>query len=273
MQRIKIKLMQIIGCSIVSIVLFSASGCSSLKTKLAKPPLKIYILMGQSNMAGRGPLTAENEAWSNPRVKVLTKDLIWVDAHNPLHFDKPSIAGVGPGLSFGIKMAEANPSSEIGLVPTAVGGTSIDSWVPGAKDKATGKFPYDDAVKRITEAMKYGKIKGVIWHQGEADSSPEKARLYLPKLKNLIERIRALVGDEELPFIAGELGLFRNNSVNFNKQLLKLPNEVLFTDVVSAEGLTDKGDNTHFDSSSAKILGERYAKSMLALQKIIPKHY
>lgn len=229
--------------------------------------MEIYILMGQSNMAGRGPLTAENRTWGTNSLKVLNENLQWVDAHHPLHFDKPSMVGVGPGLSFGIEMAQINPKIEIGLVPTAVGGTSIDSWFPGVKDKATGKYPYDDAEKRIIEAMKFGDIKGVIWHQGESDSDPEKLALYLPKLKTLIERVRTLVGNDKLPFIAGELGQFSDKFRNFNIEIHKLNDEVLYTAVVSSTDLKDKGDKLHFDSASAKIIGERYAQSMIALQR------
>lgn len=223
--------------------------------------------MGQSNMSGRGYLTPENEALGNPRVQVFTEALTWKEAHNPLHFDKPKVAGVGPGLSFGMAMADAKPKAEIGLVPTAVGGTSINSWVSGGKDKNTGKYPYDDAEKRIKEAMKYGTIKGIIWHQGESDSNEKGVESYMPKLKALIERVRKLVGNENLPFVAGELGQYSEHYKNFNQMIQKLPEEVPHTALVHTDGLVDRGDKTHFEANSAIKLGERYAAKMLELQK------
>lgn len=223
--------------------------------------------MGQSNMSGRGYLTSENEALGNPRVQVFTEALTWKEAHNPLHFDKPKVAGVGPGLSFGMAMADAKQKAEIGLVPTAVGGTSINSWVPGGKDKNTGKYPYDDAEKRIKEAMKYGTIKGIIWHQGESDSNEKGVESYMPKLKALIERVRKLVGNENLPFVAGELGQYSEHYKNFNQMIQKLPEEVPHTALVHTDGLVDRGDKTHFEANSAIKLGERYAAKMLELQK------
>jgi hypothetical protein len=242
-------------------------SCSSVNNSIVQNKMEIYILMGQSNMAGRGLLTTENMSLANSKVKVLSENLLWVEAHHPLHFDKPSVCGVGPGLSFGMVMANSSPKIDIGLVPTAVGGTPIDHWVPGVKDKATGKYPYDDAEKRIKEAMKYGEIRGIIWHQGESDSEAEKLALYLPKLKKLIERVRELVGNEKLPFISGELGQFNDKFKNFNADIHKITEQVPFTAVVSSKDLTDKGDNLHFDSESAQILGERYAESMIKLQK------
>src|SRR5690606_744569 len=90
----------------------------------------IYILMGQSNMAGRGKVTERYAKQQHPRVTMLNQAGEWVPAMHPVHFDKPTIAGVGPGLSFGIAMAEANPEATIALVPCAVGGTPIAKWVP-----------------------------------------------------------------------------------------------------------------------------------------------
>src|SRR5438067_2462520 len=81
------------------------------------PNFHLYILMGQSNMAGRGPITPQLKNDSNTRVLVLSKSGQWVIAKHPLHYDKPKAAAVGPGLAFGIKMAEAQPGIKIGLIP------------------------------------------------------------------------------------------------------------------------------------------------------------
>ncbi|MEJ7658254.1 MAG: sialate O-acetylesterase [Hymenobacter sp.] len=202
----------------------------------------------------------------NTRVYMLNAAGEWVLAHNPVHFDKPKAVGVGPGLSFGIDMTEAGPAIKIGLVPCAVGGTSINKWQPGAYDEATKTRPYDDAVARIENAKRCGVVKGMLWHQGESDSSPEAAASYLPKLVELISRIRTLAGQPALPVVAGELGRFKENSLTFNAQLLKLPTLVPHSTVVTSENLLDKGDQTHFDGASAAAYGHRYAAAMLALQ-------
>ncbi len=55
----------------------------------------LYILMGQSNMAGRGEITEKYRNESHPWVFMLDKNNNWVPAHHPLHFDKP-VAAVGP---------------------------------------------------------------------------------------------------------------------------------------------------------------------------------
>lgn len=237
----------------------------------AQQPMHIYILMGQSNMAGRGEVTAEYQTQGHDRVMMLNKKSDWVKATHPIHFDKPKSAGVGPGLTFGIALAEAYPSVTIGLVPTAVGGTSIEKWAPGAYDSITNTHPYDDALIRIREAKKHGEIKGVIWHQGEGNSGARRSQGYIDRLSELIARVRAEVGNPDLPFVVGELARYRSNYHNINKQLPDLPLKVTNTTVVSSEGLWHKGDGTHFDSPSASEYGRRYADGMLQLQGKLPK--
>jgi hypothetical protein len=217
-------------------------------------------------MAGRGPLTEEARAAGHARVFVLNAQGEWVLAHHPLHFDKPEMAGVGPGLAFGEALAAANPNVRIGLVPCAVGGTSIDKWQPGAYDAATNTHPYDDAVARIRTAQRCGVISGLLWHQGESDTSPAATAAYLPKLAELIDRVRTLVGQPALPVALGELGRFREANGPFNAQLPQLLTQVPHTALVSSENLTDKGDKLHFDAASADELGRRYAVRMLELQ-------
>src|ERR1700754_5137422 len=81
------------------------------------PDFELYILAGQSNMAGRGYVTGDYKTETNDHVFMLTRDNAWVQAKHPVHFDKP-VAGVGPGLAFGIDMAKENPKVKIGLIPT-----------------------------------------------------------------------------------------------------------------------------------------------------------
>lgn len=240
-------------------------GSSAYAQQVPDGKFELYLLIGQSNMAGRGPVTADFQDEGDSRVLMFNKNREWERAKHPLHFDKPGISGVGPGLAFGLAMAKARKAVKIGLIPCAVGGTAIEKWAPGAYDPVTKTHPFDDAVKRLQAAMAYGTIKGVIWHQGEANSSPEKAKIYLNQLSELIGRIREITAKPQLPFVAGELGRYKSNYAALNQQLELLPERVSFTAVASSKGLTDKGDHTHFDSKSARKMGERMAAKMLKL--------
>lgn len=227
----------------------------------------LYLLAGQSNMAGRGEVTGKYVNEGNANVYMLNKNNEWVVAKHPVHFDKPQVAGVGPGLAFALEMAKANKTIKIGLVPCAVGGSSIDVWKTGAYDSATKTHPYDDAMKRVAIAMQQGVFKGILWHQGESNSTPAGAAVYLPKLTTLIEQFRDSIRNKYLPFVAGELGTYKDQYNNINTVIAQLPEKLPFTSVASSKGLKHKGDGTHFDSPSAEKLGNRYAKKMKRLQR------
>lgn len=224
------------------------------------PRLKLFLLIGQSNMAGRGKVEPQEP---NPAIWMLTKDQQWVPARDPLHFDKPAVVGVGPGLSFAQTLAKQYPDMQIGLVPCAVGGSEIDVWVPGAYYAQTKSYPYDDTMRRMQKALEQGELAGILWHQGESDSKPERAGVYAQKLEALVNRLRTDLKAPNVPFVAGTLGDFhvnRNaNAKRVNEQLLEASKRIPAMYLVSSAGLGHKGDTTHFDTPAARILGERYA--------------
>jgi hypothetical protein len=233
-------------------------------------PLDLFLLAGQSNMAGRGVVEAE-DLMPHARVWMLNRSARWTPAVEPMHFDKP-IAGVGPGRAFGVALAEATPSIRVGLVPVAVGGSSIAAWVPGAIHEQTGAKPYDDAVARIRAAKPQGTFRAILWHQGESDASDESAPHYESRLRSVIERLRSETGDPELPVLIGQLGRFTaapwtepHHVVDAaHRHLAATLHNVAF---VSSDGLVDKGDALHFDGASARTLGRRYAEAYLALTR------
>lgn len=234
-----------------------------------KEAFDLYLLIGQSNMAGRGLLPLEDRL-SRERVLKFSARNAWAPGVEPLHTDKPAIAGAGLGMSFARQMAEAKPKVTIGLIPCAVGGTPLDRWVKGGD-------LYAQALVRAREAMKSGHLKGILWHQGEADSgSEEKARSYAERLAGMVKDLRADLGAGEVPFVAGELGEFleRTNKEGkpsfwpvVNEQLATLPGLVPHAAVVGAGGLKHKGDVVHFDTPSLREFGIRYAAAMKGLQE------
>lgn len=234
----------------------------------AKENFHLFLLVGQSNMAGRGEVTPEDQR-PDSRVLMLNKEGRWVPAVDPMHFDKPSV-GVGLGRTFGLEIAKATPGVTIGLIPCAVGGSPIETWEPGAFDEATKTHPWDDAMARARLALPAGTLKGILWHQGESDSTPERAGLYGERLHALIARFRAELAAPAVPFIAGQMGIFPDSPWSAEKTIVDrvhqdLPAQVKGTAFVSAAGLTDKGDKVHFDAASYRELGKRYAAAFLAM--------
>ena len=239
------------------------------KPAAAPQRMHLYLLVGQSNMAGRGRVGPEDKRPISG-VFMLTKDLKWKPAVAPLHFDKPAVVGVGVGRSFAKAMRERDADAVIGLIPAAVGGSPIDSWQPGGYHRQTKSHPFDDALKRAKHALKSGELKGILWHQGESDSKPGLAESYSGKLHELIGRLRTSLGATNAPFIVGQMGKFAERPWNESKRLVDnahraLPDTVARTAFVSSNGLGHKGDQVHFNAKSYRELGRRFAKAMMSL--------
>lgn len=217
--------------------------------------LDLFLLIGQSNMAGRGKVEDQDRI-PDPRIWTLDSADHWIPATDPLHFDKPKIAGVGLGRTFAKQIVTATPGASIGLIPSAFGGTSIDEWKKGGK-------LYTEAVRRAREAAKHGTLQAILWHQGESDSNAVKAEAYPAKLKQLVADLRADLHSPDLPFIVGQIGEFyiakSPAAARINELLTKAADEIPHLACVSSAGLTHIGDNTHFDAASQRELGRRYA--------------
>lgn len=279
--------MNLLSARLVPLMLVAlvASGCSSVAHFLGRRPslewpgvapdsVQVFLLAGQSNMSGRGVVAAEDET-THPRVYALTARGGWALARDPVHFDKPRLAGVGPGLTFGKTMADAQPAVSIGLIPGAIGGVSITRWVPDVYDRETRTHPYDDAVARAHAVLDaHGEtLTGVLWDQGEADGR-RTADEYETLLVGLVERLRAEFGNPDLPFVAAQKAPFyvtgHPGAANVNEAIARLPGRLPHTAFVTTEGLTDKGDGTHLDAASARELGRRFAAAMERLLSTQP---
>lgn len=262
--------MKFLLIALLSLCTFSLSACNITggekdpvvpESKISN--LEIYLLIGQSNMAGRAEIEIQDkDSLANVLLFTGITGKEWEKAANPLNKystvrKELSMQKLGPGYTFARKMAEANPGKTIGLVVNARGGTALSEWMPGEN-------LYNEAVKRAKAAMKYGVLKGIIWHQGEADVS--KSDSYLDKLALMIEKLRFDLGNSSVPFVAGQLSEARPERKVFNQMIILLPGKVSKTGVATSEG-TATIDSTHFDSRSQRLVGERYAAEMLKLIK------
>lgn len=237
----------------------------------AKEVFDVFLLVGQSNMAGRGTVEPEDRR-PIPRVLMLDKSGAWVPALDPMHFDKP-IAGVGLGRSFAARLAETHPDRTIGLIPAAAGGSPIDTWVPGGYHDQTRSHPWDDAIARAKVAMQSGRLRAILWHQGESDATPELAPGYEAKLHALVARFRTALDAPDVPFIAGQLGQYADAPWDDARRRVDaahraLPASVRRTAFVSSDGLAHVGDKVHFDAASLRELGRRYAAAFETLARL-----
>ena len=231
-----------------------------VEINVPKEKFRLYLLIGQSNMAGRGFVEPQDTV-GNPRILRLNRQGDWEIAKDPLHFDKPG-SGVGPGLTFAREMLAENGDVVIGLIPCAAGGSSIDHWKSGVFWEQTKSFPYDEALIRTKLALKDGTLAGILWHQGESDCAPEKAAVYKEKLTTLIADLRREFRAFSVPFIVGELADFRINGTLLNIVFHEAEKEIPNCVVVPAHGFTAMSDEVHLDACSQREFGRRYAEKM-----------
>lgn len=220
----------------------------------------VFIVIGQSNAAGRAPIEDVDEGILN-NVDLFNGEN-WVPAENPMNaysniFKGLSIQKFNFSHSFSKKINETT-GKRVGMIVNARGGTSINQW---QKNDEAGYF--ESSISRITEALNIPgtNLKGILWHQGESDVTNTD---YLTSLQKLIQDLRTEIGDESLLFIAGQITQENEAHSSFNENIKKISEYANFTDFVTSEDLTTT-DGLHFDSESQRILGQRYADKILEL--------
>jgi len=256
-------------------------GSATFAADAPTPPqrLLIFLLAGQSNMAGRGPVE-KADATPDPRILVLHDDA-WHPATEPLHRDKPKVAGVGPGLAFARALLPHLPADvTIGLVPAAFGGTRIEWWAPDFSGEGQrwpdGSTLYTHALAQSRRAQKDGRLAGILWNQGESNLASTRAdggQRYHEDLIALVTRLRTDLGNPALPFVAATLGPWQETAgAHLNAVLLSLPRSLPHSAVVNtlAPGIKEQlrakpDDPAHYDSASARLLGRLYADALLPL--------
>ena len=243
----------------------------------------VFLLMGQSNMAGWSRLDLSNPSEAGdfspvPRVLALGGQctlksrrprgwMRWRPAAHPLHLNQKG-AGFGLGLSFASRLLEEKPALTIGLIPCAWGGAGIDQLGPGTP-------LYDNAVVRARKAELRGTLTGVLWHQGETDALSESlAPSHAGKLAALIARLRSDLAAPQLPFLIGGLGTFgdeKRDAAAIARQIVvrsglrQVAGETAHAAFVESDGL-EGVDDVHFSRAALVEFGQRYAEAYLGLR-------
>jgi hypothetical protein len=234
-------------------------------------PRDIFILAGQSNMSGRG-LLSEMPALPYSRwVKNFSNAWTWQGGAEPIdsatgQVDTVSIdldAAVGPSMAFGSALAGLRPGREIGLVPCALGGSTMDEWAQNPSRSTL----YGSMLARAIEASKAGTLKGAIFYQGENDTDTlDHVNTWVSRCAAMIASLRSDLGLPNLPFIVTEIGPSDGNpSFPYTSEMQAAQAGMTGSNlaVVSAADLTTKSDDLiHLTTASQMILGSRYATAM-----------
>ena len=247
----------------------------------------LWILAGQSNMEGVGNL--EGAPAPDARVHVFSMAHEWELASEPLHWliDSPDPVhsgapirdmdeagrkaaraaarkerkkGSGLGLPFAKELV-SRTGIPVGLIASAHGGTSMAQWDPAGRDRG-GETLYGSMYRQVRAAG--GKVKGVLWYQGESVANPNDAPLYAERMRALVKAFRDDFQSPELPFLMVQLGRFATESTrgewNAIQELQRLvPDSVKGVSVAPAVDLP-LDDPIHIGTSGLERLGKRLAR-------------
>lgn len=209
------------------------------------PPVKVFVLAGQSNMVGHGFITADpkrnggkgsleqvaRDPASNKKFKQLlnkdgtwrTRDDVWIH-----YFDRKGRltvgygAGtdcIGPELGFGVAVGDSVQDPVL-LVKLAWGGKSLAvDFRPPSSGGKVGPY-YTEVVQGAKDAMAnvgthFPELKGrpvqlvgFGWHQGWNDRiNADAVSEYEQNMANFIKDVRKDLKVPEMPFVIAETGM------------------------------------------------------------------
>ena len=169
----------------------------------------VYLIAGQSNASGTG----KGAVTDGPQlgVHLLGNDETWKLAVHPVEDATRSkhpvtvtsvFHGHSPWLAFG-KRILARTGIPVGLVPTALGGSSVTQWVTDSGQPGPLTANLLDMAR-----LAGGRVAGVLWHQGESDTG-DAAHLdaYSARFGKLVRLLRRKLRQPDLPFITGQLNV------------------------------------------------------------------
>lgn len=238
-------------------------------------------------MSGRGGVTQSPKGTKtfdgigpdpDPRVHCFNAAGHWLEAKEPMHadIDTTKVNGVGPGLIFAKELLTLQPPSgnEIGLVPCAIGGTSMDEWLPDTvlykkmvdrALKSVGKFPSSDG--RIV------RLRGLLWYQGESDTDSMKVVEDFPsKLRNFFTTFWNQIGAPQDFIIQQVQVTCRIKEVTKYVEQLRhaqldvgaaMQNPRVWT--VDASGLLMNDDGMHLTREAQYTVGRALAQQHIAI--------
>jgi len=234
-----------------------------LETLKVAGQMDSFLMIGQSNMAGRGIIGAVPAI--DPRgYMFMLRNGRWQPMTEPINPDRKihveSDTDFRSGICLTASFAESYADviqRRVGLIPCADGGTALREWQPG-------EILFDHAVMQAKLAQRSSKICGILWHQGESDSySMENVNAYEGKFFNMLDTLIEQLGlPNDIPVVVGEITEKLVDhwpySPDINRALHRIAESRPNIGIAAAKDLDIGPDNIHFTAPSYRVLGRRY---------------
>lgn len=185
----------------------------------------------------------------------------------------------GAEVTFAERMQQARPGRKVAVIKYSQGATALGTTAsPGAWDFTTGRSYniatlanaghcyagllqlVESSLQTLTQQGHTHELRGMIWHQGEADSGLSTT-VYKDRLNDFIAAIRTDLGKPALPFLIGEL--IQGNYANTRAAQLQAAAETEAAEFISSVALKPDSTVIHFDTTAMLDFGRRYAERML----------
>lgn len=264
----------------------------------------------QLNVTGNDSTNFFSEGAFTTPASVANPDALFTVALDPLHDGFNFTIGgkngtqIGMGLSFARAMLPST-TADIVLVPAAWSDTGFcqtdtllfpgmgwHATPPSDTSNFSGTLLHDRALTRLNLALQQtgGIFRGIIWHQGEADSNNDTcAAAYETNLVEMVASLRsnaqqdargpeARGADADVPFIAGtmsfgeEFAILSDARAQVDSVHRQIPELIPFADTVINDDLIPpafpcgNGSCVHFGATAYREIGARYAELMRAVQ-------
>ncbi len=240
----------------------------------------LWCIAGQSNASGTGAGIAEDGPELG--VHLFGNDETWRLATHPLEDATATLHpitmtgiyhGHSPWLAFA-KALKRGLGYPIGLIPAALGGSPLQRWNPAEPGTADLYANMLDMV-----GLAGGKVRGVVWYQGESDCGPALSASYEERFRSFAASLRRDLDDPHLPILTAQLNRFTTPSVALSpmgrcdaeadrgwsvvrEAQRRLAAELPQVAVVPTLDLS-LSDNIHNAAAAQVMLGERFARVAL----------
>lgn len=253
------------------------------------PNFHIYLCLGQGNMEGGAAAELEDYAGASERFLMLSPVRMsgYTRIKGGWYVARPPLCREGNGLTpadyFGKTLVKQLPDSiSVGVINVSLGECGIEMFQEeGIADyikqqesglqsiaKTYGNNPFRYLVDLAKKAQEAGVIKGILLHQGCANSEQQD---WPQKVNAVYQHLLSELGlnEDEVPLLVGEL-LSKEQGGKYaahNSIIAKLPTVIANAHVVSSARCAGS-DGMHFSTEGMRKLGVNYAEEMLrAIQR------
>jgi hypothetical protein len=252
----------------------------------AKTDVPLFLLSGQSNMAGM-----QNSVNDLSADQKKTVDNVKIyQASEGSYQNKWSTLGpgfgsssqnLGPELLLGKTLSDSLPGKKIAFIKDSRSGTYLGKateWLPPSSNNGTGGTYYTAMMNHIDAALKAfnsafdttqytPRWAGFVWLQGEFDAMDQNlANKYETNLTNLIKDIRTKASVEDLPVILPMIDV--QSAWTYNSKVraadVACKQKLKNVDTMDTKGLPTNG--IHYSAAGQVVIGRVSAQRWLAMK-------